>query len=108
MKVNNFRDLAVWQRSLDIAHTIRQSTLAFPKHETFGLASQIQRAAVSIPSNIAEGHERDSTKEYLYHLSLLKARARNWKLSSNLHKCLDILRMKPLSDSSPSLAKLEK
>jgi four helix bundle protein len=70
MKVNNFRDLVVWQRSLEIAHTIRQSTLAFPKQEIFGLASQIQRAAVSIPANIAEDHERDSTKEYLYHLSV--------------------------------------
>ncbi|HZZ29724.1 MAG TPA: four helix bundle protein [Pirellulales bacterium] len=70
MKVDNYRDLIVWQRSVDVAHAIRQSTLAFPKHETFGLASQIQRAAVSIPANIAEGHERESTKEYLYHLSV--------------------------------------
>ena len=69
MKVNNYRDLAVWQRSLEIAHTIRQSTLAFPKHETFGLASQIQRAAVSIPANIAEGcgrRGRTELRQFLY------------------------------------------
>src|SRR5262245_45601273 len=70
MYVKNYRDLQVWQQSLEVASAIRQATLAFPKHETFGLASQIQRAAASIPANIAERHERESTKEYLYHLSV--------------------------------------
>ncbi|MFH1050725.1 MAG: four helix bundle protein [bacterium] len=51
---------------------IYQITKSFPKEERYGLTSQIQRAAVSIPSNIAEGHSRNHTKEYLYHLSLAK------------------------------------
>lgn len=70
MQVKSYRDLIVWQKSMEVAFAVRESTLTFPKQEMFGLASQIQRSAVSIPANIAEGHERDSTKEYLRHLSI--------------------------------------
>jgi four helix bundle protein len=52
---------------------IYRLTQNFPKHEIYGLSSQIQRAAVSIPSNIAEGHTREHTKEFLHHLSIAQA-----------------------------------
>jgi four helix bundle protein len=69
-QVRCYRDLNVWQRAIDLTVNVYQLTARFPKHETYGLSSQMQRAAVSIPSNIAEGHARDSTKEYLHHLSI--------------------------------------
>ena len=69
MSINSFRDLVVWQKGMVLVQTAYRLTRKLPKHELFGLSSQIQRAAVSVPANIAEGHARDSTKEYLHHLS---------------------------------------
>ena len=64
------KDLVVWQKAMDIVITIYGLTRGFPKHETYGLASQIQRAAVSIPSNIAEGHALKQTQAYARHLAI--------------------------------------
>jgi four helix bundle protein len=58
---------------MDLVEHIYRATQAFLKQETYALTSQMQRAAVSIPSNIAEGHTREHTKEYLYHLSIAQA-----------------------------------
>lgn len=71
--VKSFRDLRVWQAAMDLVEQIYRLTQSFPKHETYGLASQMQRAAVSIPSNIAEGQTRGYTKEYLHHLAIARA-----------------------------------
>src|SRR5580765_986333 len=71
--VNSFRDLRVWQAGMDLVESIYQLTQEFPAQETYGLTSQLRRAAVSVPSNIAEGHTRESTKEYLHHLSMAQA-----------------------------------
>jgi four helix bundle protein len=70
MSFNSYRDLKVWQLSMDLAEHIYCLTDSFPKHEVYQLSSQMQRAVVSIPSNIAEGHARDFTKEFLRHLSI--------------------------------------
>lgn len=70
MGFSSYRDLKVWQLSMDLVEQIYCLTQSFPKHEVYQLSSQMQRAAVSIPSNIAEGHARDSTKEFLRHLSI--------------------------------------
>lgn len=72
-KISGFRDLRVWQGGMDLVEQVYRLTREFPKHEMYGLASQMQRAAVSVPSNIAEGHTRDSRKEYLRHLSIARA-----------------------------------
>ena len=72
-KISGFRDLRVWQGGMDLVEQVYRLTREFPKHEMYGLASQMQRAAVSVPSNIAEGHTRDSRKEYLRHLSVARA-----------------------------------
>jgi four helix bundle protein len=66
----SYRDLRVWQSAMDLAEKVYLLTQAFPQRETYGLSSQMRRAAVSIPSNIAEGHTKESTKDYLYHLSI--------------------------------------
>jgi len=68
--VNGFRELRVWQAGMDLVEQIYLISRAFPKHELYGLASQMQRAAISIPSNIAEGHARSYTKEYLHHIAI--------------------------------------
>jgi len=64
----SYRDLLVWQKAMDLVVEVYQLTAQFPKSEVYGLASQIQRAAVSIPSNIAEGNHRESDREFLHHL----------------------------------------
>ncbi len=69
MAVRNYRDLKVWQRGVDLVVQCYQITELFPRGELYGLVSQIRRAAVSIPSNIAEGNGRDHLGDYLRHLS---------------------------------------
>jgi four helix bundle protein len=71
--VSHFRELHVWQRGMQLVEAVYQVTGSFPKAELYGLTGQIRRAAVSIPSNITEGHTRASTKEYLNHLSIAQA-----------------------------------
>lgn len=61
----SYRQLIVWQKSVELVEVIYRLTQGFPKTELFGLVSQIKRAAISIPSNIAEGYGRRSDKEYL-------------------------------------------
>jgi four helix bundle protein len=71
MSFQSYKDLQVWQISIDLVEMVYRLTQAFPQKETYALCNQMQRAAVSIPSNIAEGHARDSTKEFLHHLSIV-------------------------------------
>jgi four helix bundle protein len=72
-RIKSFRDLRVWQVGMKLVEQVYVLTRAFPKHELYGLASQMQRAAVSIPSNIAEGRTREHLKEYLQHLSIARS-----------------------------------
>ena len=64
------RDLRVWQQSIEMVTSIYKMTKAFPKDEIFGLVSQMRRAAVSVPSNIAEGYARGTDKEKLHFLRI--------------------------------------
>jgi four helix bundle protein len=66
----NFKRLRIWQKGFDIAVNSYLFTRDFPKEEKFGLCSQINRAAVSIPSNIAEGSSRTSQKDYMRFLEI--------------------------------------
>lgn len=70
MKVRSFRDLIVWQKSINLAEVIYTLTSTLPEDEKFGLVSQMRRAVVSIPSNIAEGHKMRSGKFYSNFLRL--------------------------------------
>jgi len=70
MALKSFRELRVWQSGMDLAVRAYRLTRVFPNPELYGLASQIQRAVVSVPCNIAEGYAREHTKEYLNHISI--------------------------------------
>jgi four helix bundle protein len=65
-----YRDLKVWQAAMQLAGDVYRLSAQFPKHETYGLASQLQRSAVSLPSNIAEGQGRNSRKEFHHFLGI--------------------------------------
>jgi four helix bundle protein len=64
----SYKDLVAWQKAMDLVTATYRATAGFPKDELFGLTSQLRRAAVSIPSNIAEGQGRLSEKEFRYFL----------------------------------------
>ena len=69
-KVLHYKQLKVWQQSLEVAKVVYLLTEDFPKREWFGLASQMRRSAVSIPSNIAEGNARYTKKDYRHFVSI--------------------------------------
>jgi four helix bundle protein len=68
--MKSYRELKVWHLAMNLVVAIYKLTGRFPKSEVYGLTAQLQRAGVSVPSNIAEGHARDSTKEFLRHVSI--------------------------------------
>jgi four helix bundle protein len=91
-------DLLIWQKAMDLVTKIYGLTREFPKHETYGLASQLQRAAVSIPSNIAEGHALKQTQAYGRHLAIASGSPAEletqleiaWRLGYSPGECLEL------------------
>ena len=69
-RVRLYQDLEAWQQAMVLAERCYEVTATFPREEQFGLTAQLRRAAVSIPSNIAEGHSRRTRPAYVYHVSL--------------------------------------
>lgn len=84
----NYRNLVVWQRARILVKQIYLFTHTFPKSEVFGLSSQMQRAAVSVLSNIAEGYGRQSDKELVYFLRIAKGSL--FELESQLYVAVDL------------------
>jgi four helix bundle protein len=80
--VESYRDLKVWQRAIQMTLIVYRVTAGFPKAELFGLTSQLRRAAVSVPSNIAEGYGRGSRGEYKQFLGM--ARGSNLEVQTQL------------------------
>jgi len=70
--MKSYRELEVWQRAIELVEGTYQLTALLPQAEKFGLVSQLQRAAVSIPANIAEGYGRSHRGDYLHHLSFAR------------------------------------
>lgn len=84
--INDYKDLIVWQKSMDLVEEIYRLVKKLPKDELFALSSQMRRAVVSIPSNIAEGNSRNSNKEYIHFLSV--ARGSKSEIETQLHICV--------------------
>ena len=68
--MKSYRDLIVWQKAIELVVEVYRATRAFPNSELYGLTSQVQRASVSIPSNIAEGQALNRTNAYRRHLAI--------------------------------------
>lgn len=98
---HNFRELTSWKVSFDLVKEIYALSGQLPNDEKFGLKSQIQRCAVSIPSNIAEGSGRKTNKEFLYFLNVAISSA--YELETQLLICADLFEL----DASDSVKKLE-
>ena len=75
MTINSYKDLIVWQKSFTLVKNVYKLTALLPKNEIYALSSQIQRCAISIPSNIAEGQQRNNVKEYRHFIGIAKGSA---------------------------------
>ena len=106
MAISSFRDLRVWQAGMDLAEHVYCLTGTFPKHELYGLAGQMQRAAVSVPSNIAEGHTKEHSKEYLQHLSIASASLAELETQLELAARLKYLSLEQLHQTLEQAASL--
>lgn len=108
MAIISFRDLRVWQVAMDLVEDVYRLTRSFPRQEIYGLTSQMQRAAVSIPSNIAEGHTREHRKEFLFHISTAQASLAelqtHLEIALRLNYC-SFDKTNPILDRSVSLSK---
>lgn len=69
-EIKSYRDLRVWQNAMTLAESCYRVTRSFPKEEMFGLTTQIRRAAVSVPANVAEGHGRENTQSFIQYLRI--------------------------------------
>jgi four helix bundle protein len=108
MGILSYRDLRVWQAGMDLVEAVYRLSQPFPQREVYGLASQMRRAAVSIPSNIAEGHTKESTREYLRHVSMAQGSLAELQTQIEIAGRLTYLadeQEKGLMDSSVSLAR---
>ena len=70
MKVSHYQQLIVWQKAMDLVEKVYEATKTFPREEVYGITNQLRRAAVSVPSNIAEGQGRRTTADFLRHLGI--------------------------------------
>jgi four helix bundle protein len=86
--MHNYLELKIWQQSRDLVKQIYQITESFPKSQLYGLANQIQRSSVSIPSNIAEGAGRNSDREFVHFLDIANGSA--FELETQLFLTMDL------------------
>jgi four helix bundle protein len=98
MKVRSYRELIAWQKAMDLVTEVYKASSVFPRQELYGLTSQLRRAAISIPSNIAEGQCRWSTKEFVQFLSVSSGSLGEVETQIILAQRLEYLKEKVTSD----------
>ena len=100
MYVQSFKELIVWQKSIELVKEIYKITNSFPKSELYGLVSQMRRSAVSIPSNIAEGKKRRTSKDFMQFLRIADGSAAELEtqiiISKDLYPEIDFLKTESL------------
>jgi len=105
--IRTYRDLVAWQKAMALAELLYKVTAAFPPDERFGLISQLRRAGVSVPSNIAEGYGRARTAEYCRYLEMSRGSLYELQTQAELARRLGWLRGKDLSALRESMRELD-
>ena len=112
MYIQSYKQLKVWQKSIELVKEIYKSTEGFPKSELYGLVSQMRRAAISIPSNIAEGYKRKGLSEYLQFLRIADASAAELEtqiiIAKELYKDLNFSKVESLLEEVQKMFKKTK
>ncbi len=110
-----YRELSVWQKAMDLVTRVYQVTASFPKDELYGLTSQIRRSAISLPSNIAEGASRHTTKDFLRFISITHGSLAELETQLQISRNLDFIGddqfvslQRPLSEIGKMLNGLQK
>ncbi len=106
--LRNYRDLLVWQKSYRICLQVYRSTRKFPADERYGLTSQMRRAAVSVPSNIAEGYSRSTTGDYLRSLRFAYASNSELETQTMLARDLEYLKLDEYGKLSEDIREVER
>jgi len=104
--IKSFRELEIWQLSMELAEDIYKVLRVFPREEIYGLADQIRRAAVSVPSNIAEGFGRDSNADFAHFISIAKGSL--FEVSTQLELASRLGYLPPDTKFSPRLTTIGK
>lgn len=106
--MHQYKELKLWQKSIDMVTRIYALTRDFPQNEKFGLVSQINRSAVSIPSNIAEGAGRNSDKEFVYFLAIAHASSFELETQLIISKNLNYISLEHLGELTERITELQK
>ncbi len=106
--LKNYKDLKVWQKSYELCLEIYRITAKFPKEEKYGLTSQIRRAVVSIPSNIAEGYGRKTTMDYIRMLYISYGSVCKLETQILLAGDLDFIEKGELGTAKKDIAEIER
>ncbi len=107
-KIESHKDLIVWQKSLELVERIYQLTKEFPKDELYGLTSQMRRAAITIPTNITEGYQRNYIKEYIQFLYISKSSASELETQFIIAKRLGLVDGKKIQETENLLSEILK
>ena len=106
--LKNYKELKVWQKAYNLCIEIYKITRTFPKEELYGLTSQIRRAAVSVPSNIAEGYGRKTTPEYLRSLYIAYGSSCELETQILLSGDLGLMKVEALNKLQADLGEVER
>jgi four helix bundle protein len=106
--VRDYKDLLVWQKAMALAELIYRLTRAFPSEEKFGLTAQMRRAAVSVPSNLAEGQARNTTGEFILFISHAEGSLAELDTQLRLSAKLGLCREDETQDTAAQVTELQK
>ncbi|HEY1010319.1 MAG: four helix bundle protein [Daejeonella sp.] len=108
LSMHNFRKLAVWENAMVLAKDVYSITSTYPKEEKYGLVSQINRCCVSVPSNIAEGSSRSSSKEFSHFIKISLGSLFELETQLILSKDFGIISDETLGTLTPKVVSLQK